>query len=132
MKMLQYHKVDKLEKTNKKQGKAAGMNDEFYSGGIDWGAVDIALPESEPNKTQQQVNQIPPQDNNYNNNNNGHRWQQQEVPQQQQQQQKIAHDANNNNENENQPSEPIVMSSAEFHLQQKVNSSARNLSFSNL
>ena len=86
------------------------MNDDFYNSGIDWGAVDFALPESEPRRQQQDKQKLHVQQD-------GHDEYQQQQQQQNQHEQVQVVDNNNTGSNE-----ISVLSPTEFHLQQQVSS----------
>jgi hypothetical protein len=100
------------------------MDDE-YSGGIDWGVVDIALPDSEPaqrilqeNDTSQQTSR-----NNYNvgyhQHPQGQQLQLHQQPMQQQPMSQHQHLFGDKNSQTIQP-ESTLISTKEFYLQQQV------------
>lgn len=85
-------------------------DDDMYSTAIDWGAVEIALPGDSEANTSVQV----PQEQ-YNNSVQNHVIYGNQQFQQQQQQ--VAYGTNNY---QNASPDDIIMTPAEFHLQQKV------------
>jgi broad specificity polyphosphatase/5'/3'-nucleotidase SurE len=113
------------------------MNEDFYSGGIDWGAVDIALPDSgrDRRSSEPQQEQVvrQPQDHHHQHrhqhHHHNHNHQQQQQPHQQrqqhqnwQQQQQHQNDSQERQDDEVQIiNEPATMTPNEFHLKQQVN-----------